>query len=248
MSTLSKACCTIPPVVTSGYEAKGTYSEIGGLKTYVTGKKDAKRGVIHIYDAFGVGDQILQGADRLAAMLDGIVLMPDFFKGPGLPVTLFDMPEEQRKTTISEFLSGPAAMPKCQTALLKDVAPDAKSKFPSVQAWGTFGLCWGGKMVALASGEGTPFSASGQAHPGGMDRADAERMTIPHVCLASKDEPADVVKEYAEVLGPREGLVETYANMRHGWMGGRCDFEDKENAKEFERGYNQAADFFAKHL
>lgn len=29
----NEACCNIPPVVSSGYEAKGTYKEIGGYKT-----------------------------------------------------------------------------------------------------------------------------------------------------------------------------------------------------------------------
>jgi hypothetical protein len=29
----SKPCCNVPPVVTKGYKAKGTYEEIGGYKT-----------------------------------------------------------------------------------------------------------------------------------------------------------------------------------------------------------------------
>ena len=29
----SQACCNIPPVVTKGYEAKGSYEEVGGFKT-----------------------------------------------------------------------------------------------------------------------------------------------------------------------------------------------------------------------
>lgn len=29
----SAACCNIPPIVTKGYQAKGTYEEIGGYKT-----------------------------------------------------------------------------------------------------------------------------------------------------------------------------------------------------------------------
>lgn len=29
----SKPCCNVPPVVSSGYEKKGTYEEIGGFKT-----------------------------------------------------------------------------------------------------------------------------------------------------------------------------------------------------------------------
>lgn len=29
----SAACCSIPPVVATGYEEKGTYEELGGYKT-----------------------------------------------------------------------------------------------------------------------------------------------------------------------------------------------------------------------
>lgn len=29
----SEACCNIPPVVSSGYQVKGKYETIGGLKT-----------------------------------------------------------------------------------------------------------------------------------------------------------------------------------------------------------------------
>ncbi|KAA6412564.1 MAG: hypothetical protein FRX48_03555 [Lasallia pustulata] len=68
---------------------------------------------------------------------------------------------------------------------------EAKQRWPSVQGWGIFGLCWGGKIAALASGPETPFKVSGQAHPGLLAAEDAEKMTIPHICLASHDEPAN---------------------------------------------------------
>lgn len=29
----SEACCNIPPIVSKGYEAKGSYEELGGYKT-----------------------------------------------------------------------------------------------------------------------------------------------------------------------------------------------------------------------
>lgn len=49
----NEACCNIPPVVSSGYKAKGAYEEIDGKKTYVTGSaKDAKKGIIMIMDIF----------------------------------------------------------------------------------------------------------------------------------------------------------------------------------------------------
>lgn len=32
----SEACCNIPPIVSKGYNAKGSYEEIDGLKTCTT--------------------------------------------------------------------------------------------------------------------------------------------------------------------------------------------------------------------
>lgn len=46
-------------------------------------------------------------------------------------------------------------------------------------------------------------------------------MNAPHICLASPDEPADVVAQIKEVLSKpgKNGHVETYETMFHGWMG-----------------------------
>lgn len=65
-STQSKACCTIPPVVSEGYKPKGEYITINGLKTYATGPSSAKSALLVIYDIFGFFPQTLQGADILA--------------------------------------------------------------------------------------------------------------------------------------------------------------------------------------
>jgi len=119
-----------------------------------------------------------------------------------------------------------------------------------VEAWGAYGLCWGGKVVALSSGPGTPFKASGQVHPGRLATSDAHQITIPHIVLASDGEDASIVQEYKDVLvgAGKPGVVDTYKGMHHGWMGARANLKDEANLMEYERGYNQLAQFFAKHL
>jgi dienelactone hydrolase len=94
------------------------------------------------------------------------------------------------------------------------------------------------QVVVLSSATSTPFSASGQVHPGRLDAADAKALTIPHIVLASNGEPADVVKEYANVLvgEGKPHVVETYGTMHHGWMGARAKLHEEENLKEYERG------------
>lgn len=74
---------------------------------------------------------------------------------------------------------------------------------------------------------------------------------MPHIVLASKDEPADVVAQYKEIIEGRPdktGTVETYYTMAHGWMGVRAKLDVEEDRKEYERGYQQVAEFFDKYL
>lgn len=71
-----------------------------------------------------------------------------------------------------------------------------------------------------------------------MERADAEKISIPHIVLASKDEPANAVKDYTEII-PNNGFgghVETYTTMWHGWMGARANLDEKHSAAEYIRG------------
>lgn len=83
-----------------------------------------------------------------------------------------------------------------------------------------------------------------------LETTDAENLAIPHLVLASKDEPADAVKGYADIISKNGigGFVETYGNMWHGWMGARADLDKDESLKEYIRGYAQAAEFFEKYL
>jgi hypothetical protein len=68
-----------------------------------------------------------------------------------------------------------------------------------------------------------------------LDVADAKGMTIPHICLVSPDEPADILKPYEEALPPHSEF-ELYGTMFHGWMGARANLESEENVREFNRG------------
>lgn len=71
-----------------------------------------------------------------------------------------------------------------------------------------------------------------------MDVTDAQALSIPHIVLASKDEPADAVAGYADFFpkNEKEGYVETYTKMWHGWMGARADLEQEESQAEYARG------------
>lgn len=77
---------------------------------------------------------------------------------------------------------------------------------------------------------------------------DAIKISIPHIVLASKDEPAEEVAKYTAILAQhgKEGHVETYDTMWHGWMGARADLERDDARAEYIRGYviSSSRDFF----
>jgi dienelactone hydrolase len=111
----------------------------------------------------------------------------------------FISPTEESEKLKTAFFGKAFDFPQATKDLLEFTAA-AKSKWSQVSSWGAFGLCWGGKVVVLTSAESTPFTASGQVHPGKMEIADAKALAIPHIVLASKGEPEDVVKEYHDLL------------------------------------------------
>ncbi|KAL2861240.1 uncharacterized protein BJX67DRAFT_375473 [Aspergillus lucknowensis] len=246
-----EACRTIPPVLSENYTPKGTSSLIGGLgfNTYVTGPSTAKTAILAIYDIFGNSPQTTQGADILATRLDTLVLIPDFFDGDGAKHEWFPTDTRERRAVLMDFVNAKAQWTEASKNL-PDVVQAYQGAFPSVAKWGAYGLCWGGKVLALSSGSGTPFAATAQVHPGLMDKADAETLTIPHAILASKKEPEDVLQAYSELIAAKDvgGFVEMYRDMWHGWMGARADLKKERSLKEYTRGYEQLAEFFEKYL
>ena len=92
----------------------------------------------------------LQGADRLAESLDAVVLVPDFFKGEPLSLGVVPSDTAEKKTMIQNFMAEKANPFEVFPSLVQ-TATEAKEKYPNVQGWGVFGLCWGGKVRASES-------------------------------------------------------------------------------------------------
>lgn len=84
--------------------------------------------------------------------------MPDFFKGEPLPLSLYPPDTDEKKKTAMEFMAGPANVPKNVDKLVEAVK-EAKGKYGTVESWGTYGLCWGGKLcepcMTLKAKDGT---------------------------------------------------------------------------------------------
>ncbi|PKY01974.1 dienelactone hydrolase family protein [Aspergillus campestris IBT 28561] len=250
MSGVSKACCSIPPVVAKGYQAKGEYKTINGLKTYVTGPESATKAILVVYDIFGFFDQTIQGADILstANTQKYRVFMPDFFQGQPADISWFPPQTDDHKQKLGNFFQTKAS------------PPDTLSKIPGVVSeanqlapggtfdWSILGYCWGGKIACLASGaENKTFKAAVQCHPAMLAPDDAKAVGIPMAVLASKDENPKDVEAFGANLKKAEHYVETFSTQIHGWMAARSDLEDAEVKKEYERGYKTVLDFLHKH-
>ncbi|KAF2804338.1 alpha/beta-hydrolase [Mytilinidion resinicola] len=244
----SEACCTIPPV-SADYTEKGKFIEIDGLKTYATGPEDASIVIILIYDVFGFGPQILQGADLLAhpSKHPYRVLIPDFLAGNLANPAWFPPDTPEKRTAMGTYF-GPQGPGNAATMLasLMGVVKAIKTA-DTVNTLGVVGYCWGAKIVSLSCAAGTPFAAGVELHPSGLDTADAPNITVPLCMLASEDEDADAVKAFGEALTVPK-LVERFEGAPHGWMTSRGDLSDVKGKADYERGYATVMTFFHEHL
>lgn len=246
----SAACCSIPPIISKGYEGKGKYETIGGLKTYVTGPSTASKAIFFIYDIFGYFPQTIQGADILSTSDKDHqyqVFIPDFFEGKPADISWYPPDNDEKGKALGNFFQTTGAPPKAAEKV-PTLVKEIQAKYPNIKTWGVVGFCWGGKIVSLTtSTTSTPFTAGAECHPAMVDPSEATNIKIPLAMLASKDEPAEDVKKFeANLKGEKH--VEIFGDQIHGWMAARSDLEDARVKSEYERGYKTLLEFFAKYL
>jgi dienelactone hydrolase len=132
-----------------------------------------KRAIIDVYDVFGLAPQTIQGADRLSAACDAVVLVPDWFRGDYCDAAWFgpDAGAEQ-KAALMAFVKRQVDVERTVGKLVEVRREIADKWWPEVEGHvGVFGLCFGGKIAVVATGEGNEgkgrrFNVSGTAHPG----------------------------------------------------------------------------------
>ncbi|EAQ89801.1 hypothetical protein CHGG_06420 [Chaetomium globosum CBS 148.51] len=241
----NEACCNIPPVVTTGYEPKGSYKEYDGLKTYATGPADATKGIIVIYDIFGYFDQTVQGADILATSDSQKyqVFIPDWFKGEPCPIEWYPPNTPEKQKDLGAFFG--KNPPTGVAQALPGFVDTLNAKHPEIKSWGILRV----KIVSLVtSSASNPFSAAAECHPAMVDPKEAESIKVPLILLASGEEPADKVQQFeANLKGAAAKHVETFQDQIHGWMAARADLSNDRVKEEYARGYKTVLDFFGKN-
>lgn len=95
-----------------------------------------------------MASQTIQGADLLAARLNAVVLIPDFFDGEPLKHEHVPADTDQKKQIIADFMAYKANIPR-NVGVVIEAVEEYRTRFSSVQKWGAFGLCWGGKVSII---------------------------------------------------------------------------------------------------
>ncbi|XP_006454589.1 hypothetical protein AGABI2DRAFT_114336 [Agaricus bisporus var. bisporus H97] len=252
MSTIhntNQACCSIPPVH-SDYQPKGNIKSVGSFKrVYVTGSENTSA-LVCVYDIFGFFPQTQQGADSLASALQTTVYMPDFFEPhQPYPIERFPPKTQEDKDELQKFF-GSIASPSENTKKLISFGQALRSE--GIQKLGVYGMCWGGKVAVVASGENTPFNAAAVVHPAMLSLDDSRKLNVPFAIYISKDEPLDEYNKIVDMLSKNafadKNDHKNYPNMFHGWAAARADLTKEDNKKEFGDVYGRLAEFFKKNL
>ena len=239
----SAACCTVPPV-SHEYTPKGSYTEIAGHKTYVTGPADSPNAILFIFDIFGYFPQSLQGADILATAGEKKyrVYVPDWFNGSPADISWYPPDNKDKEQKLGNFFQTTGNPATAAEKVPKVVEEINKQTGGSHKNWAVSGFCWGGKIVSLTAGKGTPFKVASVSHPALVDPKEAEGIEIPFLLQPSKDEPMDDVNAFAKNL-KADHMVEHYPDQIHGFMGARADLKDPNVAKNYQKGYETILNF-----
>lgn len=138
MSGYSKACCTKPVSVASDENIARSFNTIGGVKSYVTGPRDAKTAVLINYDIFGFTNTLSLKAADLFGNAGYLTVVPDLLNGEHPDVRwLAEGTAEglakfegfaKERIDFSETAEG---LPSLLDSIQKDI--------PGVKAWGAVG-------------------------------------------------------------------------------------------------------------
>ncbi|KAG8857633.1 hypothetical protein FRB96_005651 [Tulasnella sp. 330] len=242
-----KDCCTVPPIVTGEYIAKGEYKPFGGLKkVYITGDTTSRIAIVSVYDVFGYVPQTIQGADILAHSLGARVIMPDFFGDFGpIPQSAYPPTTDEHRATIQKWRD---TVGGAETHLDEFYAISDALKAEGVTKIGAVGFCWGGKFITIAGRRADKVDALVSIHPGRVAASDAEELAVPIAMFPSQGEDAAECEAFMKGLESKpfasKNVHKRYDTMPHGWAAARANLEDKENLKEYKDVYERTATFF----
>ncbi|PYI28690.1 hypothetical protein BP00DRAFT_449070 [Aspergillus indologenus CBS 114.80] len=100
--------------------------------------------------------------------------------------------------------------------------------------------------LVTANTSQNPFAVAAATHPAMIGPADAEKIAVPYILLASQEEAPETVQAFDERLSVPH-RVETFGDQVHGWMAARADLSDSWVREEDLRGYWTVLRFWGEH-
>ncbi|KAL0477078.1 AIM2 [Acrasis kona] len=242
---MSGSCCFKGHIHTG--EPKGTTIKLAGTETYFAeAEKFDGRALLFLSDAFGlelVNNKLL--VDSFAKQANLNVYMPDQFNGNPAPISAL-------QGVPFDFMAWGKSFSKeaCYDNNVK-FANELKEKH-GVTKLAVIGYCWGG-FSTLMIGATDIANAVAVAHPSRLDfPGDIERIKKPCLFLCAEVDhqfPLENVEKSKEILKDRpEGhKFVQYPGTNHGFAV-RFNGDDEVAAKAAEDAFQQAIQFFNKHL
>jgi dienelactone hydrolase len=233
----------------------GTESKVAGVTTYVAKGSSDKGAIVIATDIFGLGivnPRIV--ADKLAADSGLSVYVPDIFPGGSISADDFVLPkkasdgapDEQRVSSNFDNFGkwmGKKNDPPNTYPIYQSVVAEVRK---SVGKVGGIGYCYGGKLVSLASQDGT-VDAGVIYHPAMLEADEPDKIKVPILLNEAELDPLfgeDLVKAWHEKLEKKNLLdkrTQQFPNTVHGF-GCRPDVNDpKVKAGHDESVKNTAA-------
>ncbi|KAF5175916.1 Endo-1,3-1,4-beta-D-glucanase [Thalictrum thalictroides] len=233
-------CCENPPTLSST-SGVGTVEDFGGLKTYVTGSLDSKRGILLVSDIFGYeAPKLRKLADKVAAA-GFYVVVPDFFYAdPYNP--------ENSERPIPVWIQTHGADKGSDDA--KPVIAVLESK--GISAVGIAGFCWGAKVVTQLA-KTDSIKAAVMLHPSFVSVDDIKEVKAPLAVLGAEIDqmsPPELLKQFEEVLSVKpevDSLVKIFPGVAHGWTV-RYNEKDEAAVKSAEEAHKDLIDWFIKYV
>ncbi|KAF9205529.1 hypothetical protein BGZ49_003893 [Haplosporangium sp. Z 27] len=246
---LTESCCNTPATETVWKnlgEDKVLATKVNGeeRKTYRTGPKDSKIGIIGVYDVFGFHPTTYQFYDRLATAHGGFqISVPHWFKTGSVPKDIMGDRPAVRAWLEEHGSYTNAHLDELTLAAIDDLRADGCEFFV------IYGQCWGTSIaIGAACDEKVPVLAAGGPHPSMMSEEVISKVRCPIILLPAIGD-MDMVP-LVEIVNEKKFEVESFHHrfetMNHGFTGARGDWSNPEHFKSGMQAIHMLADFTEK--
>ncbi|KAF9950831.1 hypothetical protein BGZ72_007568 [Mortierella alpina] len=185
---LSEACCNTPPteaVYQHQGEDKVLPVTINGenLKTYRTGPKKAKIGIIGAYDVWGFTPTTYRFYDTLARSHGGYqISIPHYYKKENLRGNAMPDVSATMRMLFKYGSYKESHVDEMILAAIEDLRADG------CQSFVMYGQCWGGRTAVQAAGdERMPLLGTGGVHPSLITQELISKARCPLILMPAKD-------------------------------------------------------------